>query len=111
MSNFPMNSTADHEEILQALRKEVDVQPPAMYEVLLLNDDYTPMDFVEDILQRFFNKSGDEATKITMQVHQQGQGRCGIFPKDIAESKALQVESYSRKYNHPLQCLAERSDA
>ncbi|MDQ6988701.1 MAG: ATP-dependent Clp protease adapter ClpS [Mariprofundaceae bacterium] len=108
---MPQIYTADQEELLQEINRHVEAKPPAMYVVLLLNDDYTPIDFVEDVLQRFFKKDADEASKITMQVHQQGQGLCGMFPKDIAESKALQVESFSRQHNHPLQCLAERSES
>lgn len=102
--------TANQDQVLQQTRSEIALQPPSMYEVVLLNDDYTPMDFVIDVLQRFFKKTPEDAEEITMKVHHQGQGLCGIFPKDLAESKALQVESYSRTHNHPLQCLAERSD-
>jgi len=106
---MPTIQTPDKEQIIPQLEKNTALKPPAMYEVFLLNDDFTPMEFVEDVLQRFFIKNKEEAEKITMQVHLQGRGVCGIFPKDIAESKALQVESYSRQSSHPLQCLAEKS--
>jgi ATP-dependent Clp protease adaptor protein ClpS len=107
---MPTFETPDQEKIIQELADKPKVKPPAMYEVLLLNDDFTPMDFVEDILMRFFAKNSEQAEVITMQVHHQGKGVCGVYPKDIAESKALQVESYSRQHHHPLQCVAEKSD-
>ncbi|MBN4060690.1 ATP-dependent Clp protease adaptor ClpS, partial [bacterium AH-315-I20] len=71
---------------------------------------FTPVDFVEEILMKYFFKNSGEAEIITMQVHKQGRGICGVFPKDIAESKALQVESFSRQHHHPLQCIAEKSE-
>ncbi len=107
---MPTFETPNQEKIIQELADKPKVKPPSMYEVLLLNDDFTPMDFVVDVLMRFFNKNAEQAEMITMQVHHQGKGVCGIYPKDIAESKALQVESYSRQHHHPLQCVAEKSD-
>lgn len=107
---MPTIQTPDQERIVQDFSEKSALKPPAMYEVLLLNDDYTPMDFVEGILVRFFAKDIAQAEIITMQVHQQGRGICGLYPKDIAESKALQVESYSRQHHHPLQCVAEKSE-
>ncbi|MDX8384410.1 MAG: ATP-dependent Clp protease adapter ClpS [Ghiorsea sp.] len=106
---MPTIHTHEQEQVIPKLDLQTDIKPPAMYEVFILNDDYTPMEFVEDILQRFFAKNSEEAEKITMQVHLQGRGVCALYPKDLAESKALQVESFSRQHNHPLQCLAERS--
>ncbi len=106
---MPTTQTPDQEKIIGELSERPDVKPPSMYKVILLNDDYTPMDFVEDILMRFFSKSEEQSQTITMQVHNQGRGICGVYPKDIAESKALQVESFSRQHNHPLQCIAEKS--
>lgn len=108
---MPTTQTPDQEKIIQALTERPDIKPPSMYEVILLNDDYTPIDFVEDILKRFFSKNEEQSQNITMQVHNQGRGICGVYPKDIAESKALQVESFSRQHNHPLQCIAEKSDS
>lgn len=107
---MPTIKTPDQEKIIQELNTRQDIKPPAMYEVALLNDDFTPMDFVEDILMRFFLKNAEQSQKITMQVHHQGRGICGVYPKDIAESKALQVESFSRQHNHPLQCIAEKTE-
>ncbi|MDX8387016.1 MAG: ATP-dependent Clp protease adapter ClpS [Ghiorsea sp.] len=106
---MPTIQTPDQEKIIQELSAAPDIKPPSMYEVVLLNDDYTPIDFVEDILMRFFSKDESQSQEITMQVHHQGRGICGVYPKDLAESKALQVESFSRQHNHPLQCIAERS--
>jgi ATP-dependent Clp protease adaptor protein ClpS len=80
---------------------------PAMYKVLLINDDYTPMEFVVKTIQRFFNKSLEQATQIMLQVHTKGMGVCGVYPKDIAETKMNQVINYARESQHPLQCLIE----
>ncbi len=106
---MPTIQTPEHEHILESLQDHADIKPPSMYEVVLLNDDFTPMDFVEDVLMRFFGKTEAQAQHITMQVHIEGRGVCGVYPKDIAESKALQVESFSRQHNHPLQCIAEKN--
>ncbi len=81
---------------------------PSMYKVLLLNDDYTPMEFVVHVLERFFNKSQEEATKIMLHVHQRGVGICGIYPYEVAESKVTQVVDFARKHQHPLQCTLEK---
>lgn len=90
------------------LKPEVDKpkQPP-MYKVLLLNDDFTPMDFVVETLQRFFNKSREQATQIMLKVHIEGVGLCGIYPQDIAETKMNQVMQHAREAQHPLQCIVE----
>lgn len=81
---------------------------PSMYKVLMLNDDYTPMDFVVHVLQKFFRKPEPEALRIMLQVHQQGIGVCGVFSFEIAESKVHQVVDYARKHEHPLQCTLEK---
>ncbi|PCI01621.1 MAG: ATP-dependent Clp protease adapter ClpS [Zetaproteobacteria bacterium] len=107
---MPTFETPDQEKIILELADKQAIKPPSMYEVLLLNDDFTPVDFVEEILMKYFFKNSGEAEIITMQVHKQGRGICGVFPKDIAESKALQVESFSRQHHHPLQCIAEKSE-
>ena len=78
-----------------------------MYQVILLNDDNTPMEFVVDVLQRFFGKNQDEATRIMLQVHHEGKGVCGIYPHDIAASRIAQVSRYARSRQHPLQCAME----
>ncbi len=81
---------------------------PAMYKVLLLNDDYTPMEFVVDVLERFFGKANEEAVQIMLHVHQKGVGVCGIYTYEIAETKVTQVVDYARKNQHPLQCTLEK---
>jgi len=81
---------------------------PSMYKVLLLNDDYTPMEFVIHVLVRFFGKSQDDATKIMLHVHQRGVGICGVYPYEIAESKVTQVVDFALKHQHPLQCTLEK---
>ena len=81
---------------------------PSMYRVLLLNDDYTPMEFVVHVLERYFNKDQQEATQIMLHVHQKGVGVCGIFPFEIAETKVMQVADLARKNQHPLQCTMEK---
>jgi len=88
-------------------KKSAKTAPPPMYQVILLNDDYTPMEFVVDVLQRFFGKNQDEATRIMLQVHHEGKGICGIYPHDIAASRIAQVSRYARSRQHPLQCTME----
>ncbi|HEX6957871.1 MAG TPA: ATP-dependent Clp protease adapter ClpS [Ferrovibrio sp.] len=83
-------------------------QKPPMYKVLLLNDDYTPMEFVVHVLERFFNKPREEATRIMLHVHQKGVGICGVFTYEVAETKVTQVIDFSRQHQHPLQCTMER---
>ncbi len=81
---------------------------PSMYRVLLLNDDFTPMDFVILILQKFFAKNMTEATKIMLQVHQQGAGVAGVFTYEIAETKVYQVNQFAKQHQHPLKCTMEK---
>jgi ATP-dependent Clp protease adaptor protein ClpS len=82
---------------------------PPMYKVILMNDDFTPMDFVIHVLQKFFNKDISEATKIMLQIHHQGSGMCGTFTYEIAETKTYQVNQYSRQNKHPLKCVMEKA--
>jgi ATP-dependent Clp protease adaptor protein ClpS len=81
---------------------------PNLYRVLLLNDDYTPMEFVVHVLERFFNKSREDATRIMLHVHQNGVGECGIYTYEVAETKVTQVMDFARKHQHPLQCVMEK---
>jgi ATP-dependent Clp protease adaptor protein ClpS len=81
---------------------------PAVYRVLLLNDDYTPMEFVVVVLEKFFQKGREEATNIMLHVHQHGVGECGIYTYEIAETKVTQVMDFARKHQHPLQCVMEK---
>jgi ATP-dependent Clp protease adaptor protein ClpS len=83
-------------------------QKPSMYKVLLLNDDYTPMEFVIYVLQRFFSKSAEDATKVMLHVHQTGVGICGVFTYEVAETKVTQVMDMARQHDHPLQCTMEK---
>jgi len=83
-------------------------QPP-MYKVMLLNDDYTPMDFVVKILELFFQLNQERATQVMLHVHTKGVGVCGVFTRDIAETKVAQVNEYSRKNQHPLLCTMEKN--
>lgn len=81
---------------------------PSLYKVLMLNDDYTPMEFVVYVLERFFSKNRDEATQIMLHVHNRGVGVCGVFTYEVAETKATQVMDLARKEGHPLQCTLEK---
>ncbi|HET7716283.1 MAG TPA: ATP-dependent Clp protease adapter ClpS [Bauldia sp.] len=81
---------------------------PSLYRVLLLNDDYTPMEFVVIVLERFFQKGREEATRIMLHVHQHGVGECGIYTYEVAETKVTQVMDFARKHQHPLQCVMEK---
>ena len=81
---------------------------PSMYKVLMLNDDYTPMEFVVHILERFFAKTREEATRIMLHVHRRGVGICGVFTYEVAETKVTQVMDFARQNQHPLQCTLEK---
>lgn len=84
------------------------VKPPQMHQVVLLNDDYTPMEFVVHALQRFFNKTHEEAVRIMLHVHHKGVGICGVFTYEVAETKVNQVMDLARQHQHPLQCTIEK---
>jgi len=88
-------------------RTRPETKKPAMYKVLMLNDDYTPMEFVVHVLQQFFRKSLEEATTIMLHVHQRGVGVCGIYTFEVAENKVTQVMDLAREHQHPLQCTLE----
>lgn len=90
------------------LKPRPKTQKPSMYKVLLLNDDYTPMEFVVHVLEKFFNKTRQEATDIMLHVHRRGVGVCGIFTFEVAETKVAQVMDYARAQEQPLQCTMER---
>ena len=89
-------------------RTRTQTKRPNMYRVLLLNDDYTPMEFVVLVLEKFFNKDVEAATKIMLHVHHHGIGECGVFTYEIAETKVTQVMDFARKHQHPLQCVMEK---
>ena len=86
---------------------KIKTKLPDMFKVLLKNDDYTPMEFVVETIQRFFNKTREQATDIMLQVHTKGAGVCGVYPKDIAETKMSQVLKSAEESQHPLQCVIE----
>ena len=90
-------------------RETVKQKPPPMFQVVLLNDDYTPMEFVVIVLQKFFGKGREQATQIMLKVHRDGKGVCGVYPKDIATTKVEQVCSFARQHQHPLQCVMEEA--
>lgn len=92
-----------------ATKSKPKTRQPSMYKVLLLNDDYTPMEFVVHILEGIFHKSSEEATRITLHVHQRGVGVCGVFTYEIAETKVTQVIDFARRHEHPLQCTMEKA--
>ena len=81
---------------------------PSMYKVLMLNDDYTPMEFVVHVLERFFAKDREEATRIMLHVHHRGVGICGVYTYEVAETKVTQVMDFARQHKHPLQCTLEK---
>jgi len=98
------------EETKTANKTRPKVKRPPMFRVLLVNDDYTTMEFVVHVLQKFFQKSFDEATQIMLHVHHKGAGVCGFYPLEIAETKVAQVLDYSRKSEYPLQCTLEEAE-
>ena len=102
-----MANQEQHGTVLEALN--VKVKPPPLFKVLLLNDDYTPMDFVVVVLQTVFAMSREKATQVMLQVHREGMGVCGVYPKDVAATKVEQVIAFSRKHEHPLQCIMEET--
>jgi len=89
-------------------RTRPKTKKPSMYKVLMLNDDYTPMEFVVVVLERFFGKSREEATQIMLHVHRRGVGVCGVFTYEVAETKVTQVMDFARQHQHPLQCTLEK---
>ena len=91
-----------------ATKTKPKVKRPSLYRVLLLNDDYTPMEFVVLVLQRFFQKSFEEAEMIMKHVHNNGVGECGVYTFEVAETKVTQVMDFARKRQHPLQCVMEK---
>ena len=98
---------ADHESGLATARDKPELARPPLYKVVLINDDYTPMDFVVDILRSFFGMNVEKATQVMLKVHTEGKGVCGAFSKDVAETKAAQVNDYSRECEQPLLCSVE----
>jgi ATP-dependent Clp protease adaptor protein ClpS len=102
-----MGTKSQHESLLEAERTRL--APPPLFKVLLLNDDYTPMDFVVAVLQRFFSMNREQATRIMLKVHNEGRGLCGVYPRDIAATKVEQVAAFARENQHPLVCVMEEN--
>jgi len=102
-----MTNQEQHGSILEAERTRV--KPPPLYKVLLLNDDYTPMDFVVVVLQTVFGMSREKATHVMLQVHREGMGVCGTYTREVAAAKVDQVINIARKHQHPLQCTMEET--
>jgi len=92
-----------------ATRTRTRTKKPTPYKVLMLNDDYTPMEFVVDVLQRFFRMDIEQATRVMLHVHQKGVGVCGVFSYEVAETKVTQVTDFARQNQHPLQCTLEKA--
>ncbi|WP_019676584.1 ATP-dependent Clp protease adapter ClpS [Arsukibacterium perlucidum] len=101
------NLDTKHDDLAELTRQKVT--PPPMYKVILHNDDYTPMDFVIDVLTRFFNMQYEKASEIMLKVHYEGSAVCGIFTAEIAETKVQQVQQYAKEHQHPLLCTMERA--
>ncbi len=106
-----MSSDFEHDDskelLVQSSRPKL--KKPPMFKVILLNDDYTPMDFVIEVLQAYFHLGQEKATQIMLHVHTRGMGVCGVFTKDVAETKVAQVNEYSRLSHHPLLCSMEEA--
>lgn len=110
LSSNEDDSSDDREGSVAVQDAKPALRRPPMYKVVLLNDDYTPMEFVVDILQRFFYMDREKATRVMLMVHTQGKGVCGVYSRDVAETKAEQVNGYSRENEQPLLCEIEPSD-
>lgn len=100
----------DEGDSLVVERRTEKVKPPQMYQVLMLNDDYTPMEFVVVVIQEFFSKDLESATQIMLKIHLEGRGVCGVYSKDVAATKVDQVLDAAHKAGHPLQCVSEPAD-
>ena len=99
----------NHEEGLALQEARPKLKKPPLFKVILLNDDYTPMEFVVHILERFFGKDRQNATRIMLEVHTRGKGVCGLYSHEVAETKVVQVNAYSRENKHPLLCTMEQA--
>ena len=104
----PGNGGDEHGKTSIVTKVRPKTKKPSLYKVLLLNDDYTPMEFVVHVLEKFFNKGREEATTIMLRVHHEGVGICGIFTYEVAEAKVTLVMDFSRQHGHPLQCTLEK---
>ncbi len=101
-------TTRDHGDVVLEAEKS-KLKPPPMFKVILLNDDFTPMDFVVAVLQTFFSMNREQAMQIMLQVHMDGAGVCGVYPNDVAITKVEQVVTFARQHQHPLKCVMEET--
>ncbi|PTR10012.1 ATP-dependent Clp protease adaptor protein ClpS [Nitrosospira sp. Nsp5] len=101
-------ATRDHGDVVLEAKKS-KLKPPPMFKVILLNDDFTPMDFVITVLQTFFSMNREQATQIMLKVHIDGAGVCGVYPNDVAITKVEQVVTFARQHQHPLRCVMEET--
>ncbi len=102
-----MATRKQSDSVLEVERSKT--KPPPLFKVMLLNDDFTPMDFVIVVLQKFFSMSREQATRIMLKVHTEGRGLCGVYPRDIAATKVEQVAAFAREHQHPLACVMEEN--
>jgi len=100
-----MNSAHEQEIVIQEARPQI--KEPSLYQVIMLNDDYTPMEFVVTVLEMFFSMARERATQVMHEVHMKGKAACGVYTKDVAETKVGQVVEYARTHEHPLLCSVE----
>lgn len=101
-------TAGNHEDVVLEAKKS-KLEPPPMFKVILLNDDFTPMDFVIVVLQTFFSMNREQATQIMLKVHMDGAGVCGVYPNDVASTKVEQVVAFARQHQHPLRCVMEEN--
>ena len=105
-----MGELSDFELVLEKDTQKQALKPPSLFKVILINDDYTPMEFVVAVLKKFFTMDVETATRVMLKVHTEGKGVCGVFPREIAETKAVQVNDFARESEHPLLCDIEEND-
>lgn len=104
-----MSSEQKHDHGLAVAPAKPKLKQPPLFKVVLLNDDYTPMEFVVEVLEYFFKMNREKATQIMLHVHTRGKGVCGVYSRDVAETKVVQVNRYSREHQHPLMCAMEEA--
>jgi ATP-dependent Clp protease adaptor protein ClpS len=107
MSDQKQKSGLDESVAVDESRPEL--KPPRQFKVVLMNDDYTPMEFVVEVLENFFGMDREKATRVMLHVHTRGKGVCGVFSRDVAETKVAQVNEYARHHQHPLLCAMEEA--
>ncbi len=104
-----MSKQFELDDVVAKEEQEQQIEPPGQYKVVLINDDYTPMEFVVEVLTKFFSLTPEQATEVMLTVHYKGKGVCGLYSRDVAETKASQVTDYARAQEHPLLCSIEQA--